>query len=153
MIIDGLLQLSAAQAITVTAPSTNIIDLLNGRDLGVGEPVLKLAIFISTAFTAGGAATLTVQFQGAPDSSGSPGTYITLAESRAYAVAELLAGAKLLPITVPARDPTQTVTSSRFYRVNYVVATGPMTAGALSAQLVLGRQDNFQYPAGITILN
>lgn len=158
MILDGNLMFStpaSPQAITVTAASTNIIDLLNPRDLGIGDdPALKLACLVTTAFTAGGAATLTVQFQGAPDNgSGAPGTYVTYAESRAYAVAELLLGSKLLPIDVPHRDPTLLVTFPRFYRLNYVVATGPMTAGAIVAGIVIDRQDSAQYPAGLVVAN
>src|SRR5438445_217254 len=158
MILDSLLMFStpaSPQAITVTAASTNIIDLLNPRDLGIGDdPALKLAIFVTTAFTAAGAATLVVQFQGAPDNgSGAPGAYVTYAESRAYALADLAVGKKLLPIDVPHRDPSLVVTFPRFYQLNYVVATGPMTAGAIVAGIVIDRQDSAQYPAGITISN
>ena len=158
MILDSLLMFStpaSPQAVTVTAASTNIIDLLNPRDMGIGDdPALKLAIYITTAFTAAGAATLQVQFQGAPDNgSGLPGTYVTYAESATYAVADLSVGRKLLPIDVPHRDLTLTTTFPRFYRLNYIVATGPMTAGALVAGIVLDRQDASQYPAGLTITN
>ena len=157
MILDSLLMFStpaAPQAITVTAPSTNIIDLLNPRDLGIGDnPALKLACLVTTALI-GNAGTLTVQFQGAPDNgSGAPGTYVTYAESRAYAIADLIIGAKLLPIDVPHRDPSLTTTFPRFYRLNYVVGAGPFTAGAVVAGLVLDRQDSAQYPAGLTISN
>lgn len=158
MILDRLLCFSAPsapQAITVTAPSTDIIDLLNPRDMGIGDnPALKLAIFITTAFAAAGAATLTVAFQGAPDNgSGAPGTYVDYALSRAYPVAELLVGRKLLPIDLPHRDESLIVTFPRFYRLNYTVATGPMTAGAIVAAVVIDRHDASQYPAGLTITN
>jgi hypothetical protein len=146
---------ASPQAITVTAPSTNIIDLLNPRDLGIGDdPALKLAIYITTAFVSAGGATLVAQFQGAPDNgSGTPGTYVTYAESRAYAVADLGLGNKLLPIDVPHRDPSLVVTFPRFYRLNYVVAVSTFSAGAVVAGIVLDRQDSAQYPAGLTITN
>lgn len=156
MILDSLLKFSDAQAITTGATaSTNIIDLLNPRDMGIGDdPALKLAIFITTAFTSAGASTLTVAFQGAPDNgSGSPGTYVVYAESRAYALADLAVGRKLLPIDVPHRDPNMTVTFPRFYRLLYTVAVADFTAGALSAYMVIDRQDSAQYPAGLTITN
>lgn len=155
MILDSLLQFSSAQAITTgDTASTNIIDLLNPRDLGIGDdPALKLAIYITEAFTSAGAGTLTVKFQGAPNSAGSPGSYVTYAESRAYALAELVLGAKLLPIDVPHRDPTLTVTFPRFYRLLYSVATADFTAGKISAEIVIDRQDSSQYPAGLTITN
>lgn len=158
MILDRLLQFSppsAPQSITVTAPSTDVIDLLNPRDLGVGDdPALKIAIFITTAFTAGGAATLQIAFQGAPDNgSGVPGTYVDYALSPIYAVADLTIGRKAFPIDVPVRSLTMPVTFPRFYRLNYTVATGPMLTGAVCAGIVIDRQDQFQYPAGLTISN
>jgi len=158
MILDSLLMFStpaSPQAITVTAPSTNIIDLLNPRDMGIGDdPALKLAIYVTTAFTAAGAATLQIAFEGAPDNgAGAPGAYVVYAESRAYALADLAIGKKLLPIDIPHRDPSLVVTFPRFYRLNYTVATGPMTAGAIVAGIVIDRQDSAQYPAGLTITN
>lgn len=157
MILDGLLSFNTVgtpQAITATAASDNVLDLKVGRDIGVGDdPAMKLAIYVTTTFTAGGAATLTIQAQGAPDNAGVPGTYVTYAESRAYALADLVAGAKLFPIDWPHRDPSHAVTLPRFLRLNYVVATGPMTAGALDAKLVLDRQDSTIYPAGLVIQN
>lgn len=157
MILDGLLSFNTVgtpQAITATAVSDNIIDLLNPRDMGIGDdPALKLALYVTTAFVSAGGATLQVQFQGAPNSSGSPGTYVVYAESRAYAVADLIQGVKVLPIDLPHRDPTLLVTFPRFYRINYVVAVSTFSAGAIDAKLVLDRQDSPQYPAGLTITN
>ncbi len=158
MILDRLLCFStpaSPQAITVTAPSTDVIDLLNPRDMGIGDsPALKLAMYITTAFTAGGAATLQVAFQGAPDNgSGAPGTYVDYALSPVYPVANLTIGQKVFPIDVPLRNLSLTTTFPRFYRLNYTVATGPMLTGAIFAAIVLDREDNAQYPAGLTITN
>lgn len=157
MILDSQLKFSDSQALTAQAavPSTNIIDLLNPRDMGIGDdPALKLAIYITEAFTSAGAGTLVVAFQGAPDNgSGLPGTYVTYAESRAYALADLALGRKLLPIDVPHRDPNLTVTFPRFYRLLYTIGVADFTAGKVSAYIVLDRQDSSQYPAGITITN
>lgn len=160
MILDSLLMFStpaAPQALTAQGDvaSTNIIDLLNPRDMGIGDnPALKLAIYITTAFTSAGAGTLQVKFQGAPDNgSGAPGTYVTYTESRAYALADLAIGAKLLPIDVPHRDPTLVVTFPRFYRLLYTIAIADFTGGAIVAGIVLDRQDSAQYPAGLTITN
>lgn len=156
MILDSQLCFSNAQALnSTTAASTNIIDLLNPRDMGVGDnPALKLAIYVTTAFVlASSTPSLTIQFQGAPDSSGSPGSYVTYAESRAYAASDMTIGAKLFPIDLPHRDPTLTATFPRFYRLNYVIATSTFSAGALSAYIVIDRQDSSQYPAGLVITN
>jgi hypothetical protein len=156
MILDSLLCFSSAQTLnSTTVASTNIIDLGVGRDLGIGDdPALKLAIYVTTAFVlASSTPTLTIQAQGAPDSAGSPGSYITYAESRAYVAADMPLGAKLFPIDWPHRDPTALVAFPRFIRLNYTIAVSTFSAGALSAYLVIDRQDSSQYPAGLTITN
>lgn len=156
MILDSLLYFSSAQTLnSTTVASTNIIDLSVGRDMGIGDnPALKLAIFVTTAFVlASSTPSLTIQAQGAPDSGGSPGTYVTYAESRAYAASDMPLGAKLFPIDWPHRDPTLTATFPRFIRLNYLIATSTFSAGAVSAYLTIDRQDGAQYPAGLTITN
>lgn len=42
MYTDSLLQFSSAQALTVTADSTNVIPLSVDRDIGIGEPMAVL---------------------------------------------------------------------------------------------------------------
>lgn len=148
MIIDALLLLDpSGSAITVTRDSTNVIDLLNPRDLGNAGYPLKLAVFVTTAFTAGGAGTLTVEFQGSADNL----TYTTYAKSRAYAIADLVVGSRLLAIDWPMRDAVAVL--PRYIKAVYTVATGPMLTGAVFAGMVLDRQDPNIYPAGITVAN
>ena len=148
MIIDGLLQFDAPlSAITVTRVSTNVIDLLNFRDIGYGNPAMWLWLGVNAAFTAGGAGTLQVQLQGSVDNA----TYVTLAETRAFSIAELTPIAPLIVMAWPT-VPGQTITP-RYLRLNYIVATGPMTAGSVNAQLVLDPQFAKLYPAGVTISN
>lgn len=150
MILDGLLLFSTAQAVTATAASTNIVDLTNARDMGIGNdyPALKLMVNIGTTFTAAGAATMQIQFQGSTDAT----TWTTYAASDAMAVAGLTAGNSLVfPIDLPGRKPGAAL--PLYYRLNYVIATGPMTAGAITATLVLDRQWNHSYPAGLTVAN
>lgn len=175
MILDSLLMFSNAQAVTVTAVSTNIIDLGitsgvpassaggGARDIGIGDdPAMKLLVQVVTTFTAGGAATLTVALQGAIDNgSGSPAAFSTWWSSPAYAVAGLNAGSRLLDMDMPR--PPDGIAIPRFLQLNYTVATGPMTAGNLSAFIVLDRMDqSYQstdnsvlggYPAGVTVAN
>jgi hypothetical protein len=108
--LDGLLQFTgtagSAAAMTDspttgTQQSTNVLDLLNARDLGIGDdPSLELLIQIMTTFTGG--TSLQVQLQGAPDNgSGSPGTYTTMWDSGAIAEASLVAGRYLLAGAFP----------------------------------------------------
>jgi len=157
MIIDGALQFSGTAGIagstdsptTGTQQSTNIIDLVAARDMGIGDdPALKLLVQCGTTFTAG--TSLMIQFQGAPNNAGSPGTWTTYAESPAIVEADLLSGRTLFGIDVPRPPPG--VPLPRFYRLQYVSA-GTHSAGAIFAALVLDRQDYVVYPAGVTIPN
>lgn len=176
MILDRELRFSSAQTAAIavgSAPSTDVIDLhmsgipvlanLQGaRDLGAAGTKLKLLVLITTTVTSGGAGTLQVDFQGAPDNgSGSPGTYVTWWSSPAYALATLVAGARLMDLDFPR--PPAGVQVPRFVRLNYVVATANLTGGAISAWVVLDREDQMYnstnnavrggYPAGINIAN
>jgi hypothetical protein len=171
MILDVDSLLSNAQAVTATAPSTGVYDtaglgvgvpatnitgIVNnaaavfGSDLGTGGPnnasAPQLGVIVGTAFTAGGSATMQVQLQAAIDNgSGGAGTWDTIMETDTIAVALLTAGQLVASFTVPRRYPGQGF--PRFYRVNYVVATGPMTAGTVNAFLLTGIDDNPIYPA------
>jgi hypothetical protein len=158
MVIDGALQFSGTAGVagsmdnptTGTQQSTNIIDLVASRDMGIGDnPAMKLLVQVGTTFTAG--TSLQIQFQGAPNNAGSPGTWTTYAESAAILEADLISGRSyLLPIDVPRPPPGSAL--PRFYRLQYVSA-GTHTAGGIFAALVLDRQDYVVYPAGIVILN
>ena len=168
MYLDASSILSSAQAVTATAPSTGTYDTAGvgvgnpvtnrfgtatvfGEDVGGGGPLTsapQLGVWVTTAFTAGGAGTLTVQLQAAIDNgSNQPGTWDTIVQSDAFALAALVASSPQRPLisyTVPDRYPGQGF--PRFYRLNYVVATGPMTAGAVSAALLTGIDDVPFYP-------
>ena len=161
---DANLVFSSDQAITVTAPSTNIIDLAGvgvgnavpnafgtpsvfGQDIGIGSgegPVLDVTV--TEAFTAAGAATMQVQLQAAiDDGTNNPGTWETIAETAAIGKALLTLGRKIAEFAIPPRWPGQGF--PRFYRLNHVVATGPMTAGKLTSLINTGRNDAPMYPA------
>jgi hypothetical protein len=146
MILDSNLEFTttgSAQAITTTAASTNVIDLVDARDMGIGDdPAIKLLALVGTAFTTDttNASTLTIQFQGSTDST----TYTTLAQSTAYGVASLAANGKLFPIDVPAL-PTG-VSLPRYLRLNFSVGVASFATGSLQAFLVLGRDDIINYP-------
>lgn len=165
--LDGLLQFTGTAGLasamtdsptTGTQQSTNVLDLLNARDLGIGDdPSLELLIQIMTTFTGG--TSLQVQLQGAPDNgSGAPGTYVTMLDSGAIVEASLVAGRYILATTVPrVLLPTPTGVSSamalpRFLRLQYITV-GTHGAGALGAFIVLDREDQISYPPGIIIAN
>lgn len=129
MILDKQLEFSNAQAITATAPSTNVIDLgpkgPRGSSTGVGGH-LPIEFTVGTTFTAAGAATLTIQIRtsDAADMSGAT----VVASSQALALTDLVAG-KDVPYY-----PTLPANMKRYVDLNYVVTTGPMTAGTISAR-------------------
>jgi hypothetical protein len=135
MLLDSSNQFSASQAVTAlgSTASTNIIDLGIARDVGDAVTAsLYLLCQVATAFASGGSATLQVQVQSAPDNgSGSPGTWSTIEQSDAIPVASLVQGYKFLPGAMVS--PT---TPGRFLRLNYVIGTAAMTAGAATAALV-----------------
>jgi Bbp16-like protein len=161
-------QLSINQAITATAVSTGTFDTAGlgigqpvtnlygiqgsgspvsfGQDVGGGGPLAQapqLGVWITTTFTAGGSATLVVQLQAAVDvnNTGNPTTWDTIMQSGVFPVAGLVGNAAiaLCSFTIPDRFLGQAF--PRFYRLNYVVASGPFTAGAVSAGFLTGIDD------------
>ena len=108
MILDNLLAFDpiatpnnfAGVVAGTTVVSQNVLDLhISGipvlanlpgaRDIGIGDdPALKLLVQVSTVFTSGGAATLTISLQGATDNgSGAPNAFCTWWSSPAYTLA------------------------------------------------------------------
>lgn len=140
-IIDRFLQVSVAQAITVTAPSTDVIDAgatksaSIGRDIGSGEP-LYLEVSVATTMT--GAGTLTIALQDSADNS----SFADVLALPAIAVAALTAG-KTYYLPLPAG-------MRRYIRANYTITSGPFTGGTLNAQIVDGMNFIRSMPDGLT---
>lgn len=131
MIQDKELFMSEAQAIAATAVSSKVIDLgpkKYSKDNGAG---MELLCQIKEAFTAAGAATLEIQLQSSSDEAFSAPK--VLAKSDVIAKADLVLGAEIFEIKIPKG-------ADRYLRLNYVVASGPFTAGQIDASLVLDRQ-------------
>ena len=155
---------------TGTQTASNIIDLgvtsgvpssANGggaRDLGVGDdPMLKVSINVTTAFTVG--TSLQITIAGAPDNgSDAPGSYTVMWTSAAYAESVLTAGAMLANIDLPRVIPGQAL--PRFLRMQFI-SVGTHSTGAVEATVVLDRDDQIVgttgqysgYPAGVTVAN
>lgn len=134
MYVDKELLLSDQQAVTVSAASANAVDLgPNRRQLAVGEP-LYLLVTVDQAFAAEGAATLSIGVQ--TDDDAGFGSAVTLHTTQAHPKAELAAGRD--PLIVPLPHGVK-----RYLRLAYTVATGPMTAGKLTACLVADVDGNF----------
>lgn len=143
MIFDQLLLLDTAAAITSSRASTNMIDLGNARDMGIGNRSnLKLLCMVTTAFTSTGSGTLQVAYMGSTDAS----NWNTYAQSIAYAKTVLTAGARLLEIDIPRNGITD-----RYIAAYYTQGTAVFSAGAVTCGIVLDRQDQQYYPSGFTV--
>ena len=155
MITDNFLRLSGSltagtatgQAVTATANSTNVIDLSLARDIGEGDDIY-VSFSVGTAFTAAGAATLTLTVVvSAADTLPTP---TTLGTGGTIAVASLVAGYTFVIRVNPQLFYSSTTNSSlglRYLGVIYTVATGPMTAGTITADVVIDIQDGKKFYA------
>lgn len=153
MYLDKLLQFDpSGTAITVTAASTNVVDGQQARDMGVGDAYERMSVVITVGvtFTAAGAATLTVQLQGSTDNA----AWTTLIQTDAIPKANLTAGQRIIIPMAPQYAAPHIAGRPRYYRLNYVVATGPFTAGQVEADLVpVAQQLDGQYAPGFTVAN
>jgi len=127
MIYDNQLKFSDGQAVTVTAASTNVADLELGHgQYGEGYPVFAKVV-VGETFTAAGAGTLAISLQDSADDS----SFANIASTATLALADLKAGNQF--------DLALPKTHRRYLRMNYVVGTGPMTAGKVSAFITAAR--------------
>ena len=134
MFIDKLLQVSNEQVVTASAASTDVIDFGQANpDSGLNDNV-TLSITVDEAAAAAGAATVTFSIQDSADNATFTDVYATAAIGKATLVAGYQV---LIPMPYKLR---------RYVRVFYTVATGPLTAGKFSAQVVTGVQQNTAKP-------
>lgn len=144
MIFDNQSLFSDAQPITASAASSNVIDLgrlgrVYGnsvdlvRDIGKGVQI-PIRIQAVEAFDAAGAGTLTVSLQ--VDDNEAFASPKTVWASQAIGKADLIAGLVIIPEFITR------FTNERYMRLYYAVATGPMTAGKITAGITLGNQSN-----------
>lgn len=139
---DKQLMFSDAQAITTTANSTNVVKITGGtpafttdslgntpeNDVG-RSPALDVLVQVITAFTAAGAATLTVSL--VADDDAALGSATTIASTAAIGKATLVPGYQFR-LALPAGFAAADV----HLGLVFTVATGPMTAGAVTAGLI-----------------
>lgn len=134
-IVDAQLQFSAAQALTGTAVSTNVIDIAGiapgpgggatERRIGTGEP-LAVVVFITVA---AGGTTPTLQIDLQSDDNVGFASPAIVATSGSLAAAVLTAGAKIV-IPIPPGKATE-----KFLRLNYTVG-GTSPTVTVTAYLV-----------------
>ena len=130
--LDTLLQLSAAQAVTATAVSTNTIDLSVARDMGPGSDLY--AVFgVDVAATAAGAATVTFEVITSATADLSSPTVVS--SSGPIPKADLTAGRRPISVCVSSQALIANNNGQRYLGVRYTVATGPLTAGSFTCYL------------------
>lgn len=149
MMLDALLQLSAAQAVTATAVSTNTIDLSVVRDLGPGR-ALYVVFGVDVAATAAGAAT--VAFQIISSAAAALTSPTVLVQTDAIGKAELTLGRKPFALRIDPAILLAQPNGQRYLGVQYTVATGPLTAGSFTCYVTDSLPPGFEYYAsGFTV--
>lgn len=170
---------TAPVAITVTGDSS-VIDITGagvgvapamvgginsaiGLDIGAGDGVAipSVTVIVGTTFVGTGNTTMSITLKAAPQVSATnnnQGTYTTLTITDNIPVANLVAGA-VINIPIPPINLTELEALPRYYKLGYTVTNGPMTAGTVSAGIVMnqpniGRYGNEgqQFPKNFTAL-
>lgn len=149
MIMDKQNMLSEAQVVTASAVSTNTMDLGVARDIGAGED-LSISITVDVAATAAGAAT--VDFQVISSAAANLGSPTVLGSTGPIAKTELTLGRKPIELKIPRALLLAQPIGQRYFGIQYVVATGPLTAGTFTAGVVESFQDIAKiYPSGFAV--
>ena len=138
MLIDKENLLSYKQAITVTAVSTNVIDLGPNHWAGASgnDSEIPLFMHVDEAFAAAGAATLSITIESSNSETFASGVVAH----------ELVGPIALANLAQPKRMPLSLAIPpdvKRYVRASYTVATGPMTAGKLTLGVTASRQTNY----------
>lgn len=142
MIIDSLLRFEpSALAITVTANSTDQLDLISARDIGSGRLAAYLLATVGTQFTSGTAtATLTILVQVAPLNVTVPGIWVTVASTPAIGLGQLAPNQKILQMPMPnlGELPTAVVTTTGTFSSASTAVTVASATGILNGMYVTG---------------
>lgn len=144
MMLDALLQLSAAQAVTASAVSTNTVDLGVARDLGPGRSLFVVWGVDESAAAAGAA---TVTFQIVTSASANLSTPTIVAQTDAIGKAELTAGRKLFAQRIDPAILNAQPNGQRYLGCQYTVGTGPLTAGKFTAYVTDALPPGMEYYA------
>ena len=144
MITDALVKVSAAQALTTTAVSTDKIDLSVARDIGEGE---NLFMFFSVDTTLAGGTSVKFEVVVADDAAISSNVTV-VGSTDAVLTASLAAGYS----TAVRINPIIGSLGKRYLAARYTIS-GTYSSGAVSAQIVNNIQDGKKfYASGFTVV-
>jgi len=140
---------SNAQALhSTTVASTNVLDMLIARDIGVGN-TQEINIYVTEAAVSAGGATLQCVLQTSPTAGGG-GTFYDVLLSPVMAVADLTLGSHIFQVPLPRlwQPNEKSHGMPQYLRMNYVIGTSTFSALAVTAYLAsdLDRQAYFTYP-------
>lgn len=143
MITDALVKVSAAQALTTTAVSTDKIDLSVARDIGEGEN-LFMYFNVDTSLTGG----TSVKFEVVVADDAAISSNVTVVGSTdAVLTASLVAGYS----TAVRINPSIASLGKRYLAARYTIV-GTYGAGAVTAQIVHNIQGGKKfYASGFTV--
>ena len=144
MITDALLRLSADQAVTASAVSTNTIDLSQIRDIGEGKP-LYMVFTITETF-----ATLTsLAFNVVTDDNASLSSPAVINTVSVTLSSVGLAAGKQIVLPIPPRKGSK---GERYLGASFTVGGSNATAGKITTDIVETFQDGQKYYAsGFTV--
>ena len=151
--IDSQAEFSAAQAVTATAISANVIDLftttVGSATAGVSPnaPFMDVSadalyLYVSTAVTCtdvGSDATLTLTLESANDVGLTVSPIVHFSTPALAFASYATAGTQIVRIELPKGQ------YRRYLGLRYTIAAGPLTAGAFNASLTVGALENQRY--------
>lgn len=153
MYIDSQTLFSDAQAVTSTAISTNVLDLNAAsnsnvpllQDIGIGEEVYLVVQTTTTITDTGSDATLTVTLESDSTANLATSATVHLSTGALAFATYATAGSIIFQGKLPVGN------YERYLGVRYTVASGPFTAGAITAFLTKDIQRNIAYATGFTV--
>lgn len=155
-LFDGTISASgvpAGVAITSSRVSTNVLDLLVGRDIGADEPI-GIHVDVTAAFTTTNSATLQIDFE-VCDTAG--GSYLALTYSPVIPAAQLIIGAPVFRVALPVNQILNATAGilnapGRYIRLNYTVGTGVFSLGSVFSYINPRPDRNayYSYPKNYT---
>ena len=158
MFVDTQTELSDSQAVTSTAISSNVIDLLASLgggtaltggntilDIGQGEDIYLVVNTAVACTDVSSDATLVVTLETATDAGLTTGAVVHFSTGTLAFASFATAGTGLIAVKLPAAD------YKRYLGLRYTVASGPLTAGAFDAFLTKDIQRAKIYKSGFTV--